>query len=184
MEQNSSSMKWTTVVLAGAPLFFIILGLAYFAEGLKAIPEGLVAWGTIVLAFTTYLLGKAGREQADKSIGENRRIRDEEIAKESLRKAIKAGVKVAVGTDAPIIPHGKNAYEVTVMVDRGMTPAEALRSATIVPAELIRIDNLGQIKEGMLADLIAVGANPLDDIGTLENVSFVMKAGQVYKLEE
>jgi imidazolonepropionase-like amidohydrolase len=105
-------------------------------------------------------------------------------AKESLSKAIKAGVKVAVGTDAPLIPHGKNAYEVTVMVDRGMTPAEALRSATIVPAELIGIDNLGQIKEGMLADLIAVAANPLDDIRTLENVSFVMKAGQVYKLED
>jgi imidazolonepropionase-like amidohydrolase len=103
-------------------------------------------------------------------------------AKESLSKAIAAGVKVAVGTDAPILPHGKNAFEVVVMVERGMTPAQALRSATIVPAELIRMDDIGQIQEGMHADLIAVAANPLDDIGTLENVSFVMKAGRVYKL--
>ena len=70
------------------------------------------------------------------------------------------------------------------MVERGMTPAEALRSATIIPAKLIRRDDVGQITEGMHADLIAVAANPLEDIGTLENVSFVMKVGQVYKLVE
>ena len=62
--------------------------------------------------------------------------------------------------------------------------AEALRSATVIPAELIRMDDVGQIRQGMHAALIAVAANPLEDIGTLENVSFVMKAGQVYKLVE
>ncbi len=80
------------------------------------------------------------------------------------------------------VAHGKNAFEVVVMVDRGMTPAQALRSATVVPAELIRMDDIGQIRAGMHADLIAVAANPLEDIRTLENVSFVMKAGRVYKL--
>lgn len=88
MEQKATGTKWTAIVWAAAPLFFVIVGIAYFAEGLRAIPEGLVAWGTIVLAFTTYLLGKAGREQTDKLIGENRRVREEEIVKESLRRRL------------------------------------------------------------------------------------------------
>ena len=102
-------------------------------------------------------------------------------ARASLEKAIKAGVKVAVGTDAPLIAHGRNAYEIATMVDRGMTPAQALRAATLVPAELVRVKNLGEIKTGMHADLIAVDENPLDNIRTLEHVPFVMKGGKVYK---
>jgi len=103
-------------------------------------------------------------------------------AKESLAKAIKAGVTIALGTDTPFIPHGQNAYEIVAMTDRGMPPAQALRSATMISAELIGMQNeLGQIKEGMLADIIAVSENPLETIETVENVTFVMKDGIVYK---
>lgn len=103
------------------------------------------------------------------------------LARASLEKAIKAGVKVAIGTDAPLIPHGRNAYELVAMVERGMTPAQALRAATVIPAELIRMDDLGQIRAGMQADLIAVDRNPLEDVRALQNVRFVMKSGRVVR---
>lgn len=103
------------------------------------------------------------------------------LASQSLHAAIKAGVKVALGTDAPLIPHGKNAYEIVTMTERGMTPAEAIRSATTVAAELIGMKELGEIREGWHADIIGVATNPLQDIATLQSVPFVMKAGKVMK---
>ena len=102
-------------------------------------------------------------------------------AKESLSKAIEAGVKVAVGTDAPAIWHGRNAEELVVLVQRGMTPLQAIRAATTVAAELIDSPQLGRIEPGMLADVIGVGGNPLEDIDTLLRVPFVMKDGTVVK---
>lgn len=102
-------------------------------------------------------------------------------ANQSLSSAIEAGVKIALGSDAPLIPHGKNAYELKALVKRGMTPGQALRSATVIPAQLIGIENLGEIREGWHADLIAVADNPLENLATLDNVLFVMKAGQVVK---
>jgi imidazolonepropionase-like amidohydrolase len=106
------------------------------------------------------------------------------LAKEGLKNAIEAGVKIALGTDTPILPHGENAYEIIAMVNRGMTPAQSLRSATMIPAELVGMQNeLGQIKEGMLADIVAVRENPLERIETVEELVFVMKEGVVYKRE-
>jgi len=106
------------------------------------------------------------------------------LADRSLSAAIKAGVTVAMGTDAPLIPHGQNAYEIAKLVERGMTPDQALRSATIIPAALIGIENLGEIREGWHADIIAVDSDPLADINTLKNVSFVMKAGEIVKIPD
>ncbi|MEZ5468303.1 MAG: amidohydrolase family protein [Lysobacterales bacterium] len=100
---------------------------------------------------------------------------------QSLSEAIKAGVKVALGTDAPLIPHGQNAYEIVKMTERGMTPLQAIQSATIVAAELLRIDHLGQLKPGWHADIVAVDTNPLEDIKAVQSVSFVMKAGEIVK---
>lgn len=102
---------------------------------------------------------------------------------DSHKRAIEAGVKIALGTDAPLLPHGKNAMEITVMTKRGMSPIEAIQSATIVPAEMLNLDDRGEIKQGFLADIIAVNINPLEDIKTLENVRFVMKDGKIYKNE-
>ncbi|TCJ96583.1 metal-dependent hydrolase family protein [Nocardia alba] len=102
-------------------------------------------------------------------------------ARETLRKAIRAGVKIACGTDAPAVPHGHNAKELWALVDRGMTPAQALRAATIVSAELIGVDDRGRLAPGLLADIIAVPGDPTADITTIEDVRFVMKDGRVYK---
>jgi imidazolonepropionase-like amidohydrolase len=106
------------------------------------------------------------------------------LSMESHTKAFKAGVKVAMGTDAPLVPHGKNAMELTAMVRRGMKPLEAIRASTINSADLLGVKDRAELKAGLLADLIAVDGNPLDKIEILENVSFVMKGGKIYKLEK
>jgi imidazolonepropionase-like amidohydrolase len=102
-------------------------------------------------------------------------------AKASLSNAIEAGVKIACGSDAPAIWHGRNAEELVVLVKRGMTPLQAIHAATTVSAELIEAPDLGRIAPGMLADIIGVPGDPLTDITTTKHVHFVMKAGKTYK---
>ena len=100
----------------------------------------------------------------------------------TFAKAYKAGVKIAFGTDSGVSAHGENWQEFILMTDAGMSNKDALKSATIETAKLLRIeDKLGQIKPGMLADIIAVQNNPMQDISTVKNVSFVMKDGVIYK---
>ena len=99
-----------------------------------------------------------------------------------LPKAIAAGVRIACGTDAPAIPHGQNAKELCALVERGMTPMQAIKAATVVSAELIdAADELGQLAPGYLADIIAVPGDPSRDIAATLDVSFVMKNGQVVR---
>jgi imidazolonepropionase-like amidohydrolase len=102
-------------------------------------------------------------------------------ARETISKAIQRGARVACGTDAPAIPHGRNAKELLALVDRGMTPLQAIRAATTVSAELIDADDRGRLEAGQFADVIAVPGDPLADIGVTEDVRFVMKGGQVYR---
>jgi imidazolonepropionase-like amidohydrolase len=103
-------------------------------------------------------------------------------ARAMLPKAIATGVKIACGTDAPAVPHGDNAKELGALVDRGMTPAQAIRAATVTSAELIAMDDeLGRIAPGYLADLIAVPGDPTQDITLTQDVRFVMKDGQVFR---
>jgi imidazolonepropionase-like amidohydrolase len=102
-------------------------------------------------------------------------------ARAMLGRAIAAGVKIACGTDAPAIPHGDNAKELWAMVDRGMTPAQALRAATVTSAELIGVDDRGRLEPGLLADIIAVPGDPTADITLTQDVHFVMKGGVVYQ---
>lgn len=78
-------------------------------------------------------------------------------------------------------PHGENAREFSVLVELGMSPLEALRSATIRATELLRVADRGMVEVGRLADIIAVPGNPLEDISVTERVAFVMKGGIVYK---
>ncbi len=103
------------------------------------------------------------------------------IAKQNLQNAIKSGVKIAFGTDSPVIPHGENAKEFAALVRRGMQPIDAIRAATINAADLLKLQDRGQIKVGYHADIIGVIENPLTNIQTLENISFVMKDGEVFK---
>lgn len=100
----------------------------------------------------------------------------------TFEKAYKAGVKIAFGTDAGVFKHGLNAKEFQYMTEAGMPIMEALKSATMVAAEVLEMkDQLGSIEVGKLADIIATDANPLTDVKTLMNVTFVMKEGVVYK---
>jgi imidazolonepropionase-like amidohydrolase len=103
------------------------------------------------------------------------------LAQESHRQAIKAGVKIAFGTDAAVYPHGVNAREFAVYVGYGMTPIEAIRTATSGAADLLGVGDRGTIAPGQLADLVAVPGDPLKDIKMMEQVSFVMKGGVVVR---
>ena len=101
---------------------------------------------------------------------------------ETFGKAYQRGVKIAFGTDAGVFAHGKNAKEFGYMVEAGMPPMEAIQSATRVSAELLGMEEeLGTIETGKMADIIAVEDNPIENVGTLEAVVFVMKEGKVYK---
>ena len=105
-----------------------------------------------------------------------------EIQRESFRAAVKAGAKVVYGTDSGVYPHGDNGKQFAWMVKYGMTPMQALKSATSLAAEALgKEKSLGRIAPGFAADVIAVDGDPLADVTALENVGFVMKDGAVYK---
>ncbi|MGV9408598.1 amidohydrolase family protein [Nocardia sp. NPDC003693] len=101
-------------------------------------------------------------------------------ARTSVLAAYKAGVKIAVGTDAPAIPHGRNADELVALVERGIPALDVLRAATVRGAELIGVTDRGRLAAGQLADVIAVPDDPLADIGVTRDVRFVMKGGKVH----
>jgi imidazolonepropionase-like amidohydrolase len=104
------------------------------------------------------------------------------LQRESFARAVKAGVRMAFGTDAGVYPHGNNAKQFAVMVRYGMTPMQAIHSATLDAAELLGWkDKVGSIEPGKLADLIGVREDPLTDVRALEDVGFVMKGGVVVK---
>ncbi|MFF0497236.1 amidohydrolase family protein [Nocardia aobensis] len=101
-------------------------------------------------------------------------------ARLSVKAAYDAGVRIAVGTDAPAIPHGRNADELVALVERGLKPIDVLRAGTVAAAELIDADDRGRLAPGLLADIIGVPGNPVDDITVTQDVRFVMKGGKVY----
>jgi imidazolonepropionase-like amidohydrolase len=105
------------------------------------------------------------------------------VEKQSAMKAIKAGVKVALGTDAAVYPHGLNAHEIDVYVNQfGMTPLQGIQTGTVNAADLMGwTDRAGSIAPGKWADIIAVDGDPLKDVRILQHVRFVMKSGVIYK---
>jgi imidazolonepropionase-like amidohydrolase len=104
------------------------------------------------------------------------------LQRENFSKAVRAGAKMAFGTDAGVYPHGDNARQFYYMVKFGMTPAQAIHAATSNAADLLgRSKDIGTIEAGKYADIIAVDGDPLSDVRVLERVSFVMKGGTIYK---
>ena len=102
--------------------------------------------------------------------------------RQTFQAATRAGVKMVFGTDAGVYPNGDNAHQFATMVKWGMTPLQAIRAATVTAAEALgRSDDVGAIAVGRYGDLIGVGGDPLTDVTVLQNVSFVMKGGQVAK---
>jgi imidazolonepropionase-like amidohydrolase len=105
-----------------------------------------------------------------------------ELQRDNFRKALKAGVKMAFGTDAGVCPYGTSAKQFAFMVKYGMTPMQAIQAATTNAADLLgHSKEVGSIKPGKYADVIAVSGDPLKDVSVLEQVDFVMKSGKVYK---
>ena len=105
-----------------------------------------------------------------------------ELHRQNFRKAVKAGVKMSFGTDAGVCPYDRSVRQFAFMVRYGMTPMQAIQSATTSAADLLgHSDVIGDIKPGRYADVIAVAGDPLRDISVLEHVQFVMKDGKVFK---
>jgi imidazolonepropionase-like amidohydrolase len=105
-----------------------------------------------------------------------------ELQRQNFRKAVKAGVKLSFGTDAGVCDYGTAGRQFAFMVKYGMTPMQAIQAATSSAADLLgRTDQIGSVKSGKFADLVAIAGDPLKDVGLLENVQFVMKDGRVFK---
>lgn len=176
---------------------------AHGDEGMRrAIVGGVttIEHGTLMSAETMELMKKYGTYYvptitAGKEVADNAKIKGfypEIIVPKALEigpkiqntfaKAYKSGVKIAFGTDAGVFPHGRNGKEFGYMVEVGMPAMEAIQSATITNAGILKMkDKLGQIQKGFLADIIAVNEDPTKNISTMEHVVFVMKDGKVYK---
>ncbi|MGK0324247.1 MAG: imidazolonepropionase-like amidohydrolase [Psychroserpens sp.] len=106
------------------------------------------------------------------------------VLDDTIKMVIKENVPIAFGTDAGVFPHGENAKEFRYMVDAGWSPMFSIQSATITNAYLLDMEGeLGELKEGFIADIIAVDEDPTINISTMEHVVFVMKEGKIYKSE-
>ena len=103
------------------------------------------------------------------------------VQRQNFQKSVKANAKISFGTDAGIYPHGRNAIQFKYMVEWGMTPLQAIQASTVNTAELFGLANIGNINEGFEADIIGIKGNPLEDITVLEDVTFVMKDGVIFK---
>lgn len=130
---------------------------------------------------TEYTLAEGAKNGVpEENLNKERKVGGEQ--RDSFSRAVKAGAKVVLGSDAGVYPHGDNAKQFSRMVRFGMTPLQAIQAATIHAAALIGWnDKVGELAKGKFADIIAVDGNPLDDVSVLERVSFVMKGGDVIK---
>jgi imidazolonepropionase-like amidohydrolase len=140
--------------------------------------------GTFLVAdiYNGDFIAREGRERGwpEESLRKN----DEttQAQRDGFRKAVAAGVRIAYGTDAGVYPHGENARQLPYMVRHGMTPMQAIQSATIRAAELMGWEErLGSLEPGKIADVVAVRGNALSDLGSFAEVPFVMKGGALLK---
>ena len=141
------------------------------------------AWLSMDIYNTDYTQSEGKKNGVlEDNLRKDRELAD--IQRENFRRAHQAGVKMVFGTDAGIFPHGENAKQFATMVRYGMTPTQAIQSATINAAEALGRSDLGVIETGRVADLVAVRGNPVQDVTLLENVAFVMKGGVVVKRGE
>ena len=123
-------------------------------------------------AYARYFQNWNGQEPAPESVQENRR---------SFQMAMKAGVPICMGGDVGVFAHGQNWLEMEAMQHAGMAPAEVMIAATSANARIFHLADRGQVKPGLLADLVAMPADPTKDVSAVEHVNFVMKGGQVFR---
>jgi imidazolonepropionase-like amidohydrolase len=149
-------------------------------EGI-ALAKAKGTWLVMDIYNDDYIMAEFARKGYPQKILDKERIVGK-TQRENFRKAVQAGAKLAYGTDAGVYPHGWNGKQFAKMVEWGMTPAQAIKSATLDAADLLGWrDRVGSVEAGKFADLVAVKGDPLKDITELERVSFVMKGGTVYK---
>ena len=149
-------------------------------EGIKLMKER-GTWLVADIYNDDYIIAEYTRLGYPEKIIEKERLVGR-LQRENFRKAARAGVKVAFGTDAGVYPHGWNAKQLGKMVEWGLTPMQAIQSATTSAADLIGWKaKVGQLAPGYFADLIAIDADPLADVTKLEKVGFVMKGGAIWK---
>jgi imidazolonepropionase-like amidohydrolase len=140
------------------------------------------AWYVPTLSAGRYTADKAREDGYYSPMVRAKVVEISQKMQSTFGRAYRAGVKIAFGTDAAVSPHGENAKEFAYMVEAGMPPLEAIRSATLSAASLLdQSDKLGSVEPGFAADIVAVSGDPLRDISVLQQVKFVMKAGVVYK---
>ena len=128
----------------------------------------------------TVAAGDATAQYAGWRKGEQPEPRSVQHKRATFQAALAAGVTILSGSDIGVFPHGENARELEIMVDYGMKPIDAVKSATSIAGRVLHME-IGEVKPGMFADLIAVDGDPTQNIGALRKVKFVMKAGTVYK---
>lgn len=146
--------------------------------------ELMASAGTYLVAdiYNGDYIARTGREQGWDADVLRKNEETTAAQRAGFEKCVRAGVRIAFGTDSGIYPHGLNARQLAYHVRHGQTPAEAIRAATVDAAELLRWeDRVGRVERGLFADLIAVAGSPLDDIRVLEDVRFVMKGGAVLR---
>lgn len=149
-------------------------------EGIRLMAEK----GTYLVAdiYNGDYVATVGRQQAWPEEFLRKNEETTETQRQAFRKAVAAGVKIAFGTDAGVYPHGDNARQLPYMVKYGMTPMQAVQSATIVAAQLIGWDDrVGSVAPGKYADLVAVDGDAMANLESFQRVAFVMKNGVVYK---
>jgi imidazolonepropionase-like amidohydrolase len=136
---------------------------------------------TLLIAHAVYIVAKTHPEQLNPSSAQKALAVAPRI-QQNLHDAYQSGVKIAFGTDQGLVPHGQNAQEFALMVTAGMPPMAAIIAATGSAADLIGDpQDIGSVRLGRYADIVAVDGDPLADIHTLEHVQFVMKGGEIYK---
>jgi imidazolonepropionase-like amidohydrolase len=136
---------------------------------------------TLLIAHAVYVVAKMHPEQLNPSSAQKALTVAPRI-QQNLHDAYESGVKIAFGTDQGLVPHGQNAQEFALMVAAGMSPMDAIIAATGSAADLIGDpQDVGSVRPGRYADVVAVDGDPLNDVHTLEHVQFVMKGGEVYK---
>ena len=138
--------------------------------------------GTFLVAdvYNGDYIAQTGREQGWRADVLAKNDQTTGAQREGFTKCLTAGVRIAFGTDSGIYPHGQNARQFAYHVRHGQTPLEAIRSATVQAAELMGwSDRIGRVEPGLYADLLAVPGDPTHDVRLLEDVSFVMKGGEV-----
>ena len=140
------------------------------------------AWYVPTISAGKYVAGKAEEADYYSPLVRPKAAAIGPLIQATFARAYKAGVKIAFGTDAAVFPHGENAKEFAYMVEAGMPPLEAIRSATLSAAQLLdQASRLGSVEPGYAADIVAVAGDPLADITLLQQIKFVMKEGVVYK---